>query len=308
MRNALFESLTLLDASGYVIIATIFFFLVAGIALTGVVRGRYASIERDLLANRRPNPVFDSAVLNAVVRDTNAALRRHSGEINTQAIIDHAFQTELRGLLTCERFVRASTGLMIILGLVGTFYGLTLSIGKLVALISGDLSATSEITESLTRGLSEALSGMSVAFSTSLVGIFSAIVMTLLGVFANVTDRRNSVAVQIEAYLDNVLIQAIRNELSPAPVVANAGAGGGMGGGVSSEALSQAVAGFGQTVARLEGVVGSFEAALTSFSTNTRDFQEFNLHLKDNITRMSLSFGDLSDALKQQAQRSRERG
>ena len=30
---------------------------------------------------------------------------------------------------------------MIILGLVGTFYGLTLSIGKLVALVSGDVRA-----------------------------------------------------------------------------------------------------------------------------------------------------------------------
>jgi len=47
--------------------------------------------------------------------------------------------------------------------------------------------------------------------------------------------------------------------------------------------------------------VQSFEHALAHFATSTRDFQEFNLHLKDNIQRMSLSFGDLSDSLKHQA-------
>ena len=46
------------------------------------------------------------------------------------------FQAELRPLLLAERFVRAATGLVIILGLLGTFYGLTLSIGKLVHLVA----------------------------------------------------------------------------------------------------------------------------------------------------------------------------
>ena len=43
-----------------------------------------------------------------------------------------------------------------------------------------------------------------------------------------------------------------------------------------------------------------FESALGAFSAGTRDFSEFNAHLKDNVQRMSLSFGDLSDALKDQ--------
>ena len=41
-----------------------------------------------------------------------------------------------------------------------------------------------------------------------------------------------------------------------------------------------------------------FDAALQTFSTTTRDFREFNLHLKDNVQRMSLGFGDVSEALK----------
>lgn len=297
MWNALAGSLTLLDFSGYVIIASIIVLLIAGIGVTVLLRARYATIERDLTRNAGPNPTFASPVLSRIVDNVREAAGRNTGEINSQAIIDHAFQSELKSQLVGERFVRSSTGLMIILGLVGTFYGLTLSIGKLVALVSADLSDSSEITEALIQGLTRALSGMSVAFTTSLVGILAAIVMTLLGVFANVSDRRTAVMVQIEAFLDNVLLCALRSpgqETSTRAAASPAGSSAG----VLPENLERLVEGFGMHVGKLEGAVGQFEAALQSFSTTTRDFREFNLHLKDNVQRMSLSFGDLSETLK----------
>jgi hypothetical protein len=133
---------------------------------------------------------------------------------------------------------------------------------------------------------------MSVAFSTSLFGIMSAVVMTLLSVFFNVTDRRNELMAQLEAYLDNVLLAGARPG-----VRGSAGTGEGAGTG-ELEPLATA---FGHSVAQLDGTVQRFEAALTAFSTTTRDFREFNLHLKDNVQRMSLSFGDLSDALQEHA-------
>jgi hypothetical protein len=55
-----------------------------------------------------------------------------------------------------------------------------------------------------------------------------------------------------------------------------------------------------QSVARLDEVVARFEAALATFAASTTGFQEFNAHLKDNIQRMSLSFGDFSETLKGQ--------
>jgi len=58
---------------------------------------------------------------------------------------------------------------------------------------------------------------------------------------------------------------------------------------------------FGQSVAQLDGTVTRFESALETFATTTRDFREFNLHLKDNVQRMSLSFADLSEVLKSSA-------
>src|SRR5208283_5233551 len=46
-------------------------------------------------------------------------------------------------------------------------------------------------THAVTSGLTQALTGMAVAFSNSLVGIVSAVVLTVLGVVSNVTDRRD---------------------------------------------------------------------------------------------------------------------
>jgi hypothetical protein len=58
-----------------------------------------------------------------------------------------------------ERFVRSATGLVLILGLSGTFYGLTLSIGKLSRLLSVEGAKVADVTQSLTTGLTQALSG-----------------------------------------------------------------------------------------------------------------------------------------------------
>jgi hypothetical protein len=112
--------------------------------------------------------------------------------------------------------------------------------------------------------------------------------MTLVGVFLNVADRRNAAMVKIEHHLDNVLLRPADGQGDLA------GAGDELG----LRRLEPLVARFGQSVAQLERAVSSFDAALQGFSTTTRDFREFNLHLKDNVQRMSLCFGDLSETLK----------
>lgn len=292
MSNPLLKSLSLLDTSGYVIIAVILILLGSAIILTLTIRARYAALEREL--RRHPNDgrtMFDAKVLRSIAADAENAFASQGRDINSQAIIEQNFETELRPLLIGERFIKSSTGLLIILGLVGTFYGLTLSIGRLVGLISGEGAATTEITENLMQGLTQALSGMSVAFSCSLFGIVSAIIMTLVGVFASVGDRRTALMVQIEAFLDNELG---RN-------YAQAGGGPAVAGGIGGvPQLERLVVGFGDSVAQLQQSVAAFDGALQTFAMNTRDFREFNLHLKDNVQRMSLSFGDFSEALKQQ--------
>lgn len=297
MWDVLFNSLSIIDLSGYLIIVTIVVLLFVAIFVNFIIRVRYNSIERELNRHYDPTISFEHEVLSWIVRDAKKAQYRHPREINTQAIIETNFQRELKTLLVGERFLKSVTGLLIILGLVGTFYGLTLSVGRLVILVSGDISGITDIAESMTQGLAQALSGMSVAFTTSLFGIVSAIVMTLFNVFYNIPDRRAAVMVRIENYLDNALLgpEGIDSEAEDTSI------SGQRSGQLLTPEIEGVVTRFGQSVQQLERAVTQFDSALEKFALNTRDFQEFNLHLKDNIQRMSLSFGDLTESLKAQA-------
>jgi len=288
MTDAFQRNLALLDPSAYGVIAAIVVLLVLGFAITLAARARYTSLAKEL--RRAHDGDLRSPVLAGIVRDTLEVLERGATEVNTQAIIEHNFQQRLSGLMIGERFVKATTGLLIILGLVGTFYGLTLSIGKLVNLVSADAGGGADIAAGLTQGLTQALSGMSVAFTCSLFGIMAAIIMTLLGVFMNVADMRVALMVEIETFLDSQLLRvqggaALERGALPRGAANVAGA------------LQQMERGLSASVSQLHAAVGQFEAALSAFSTTTRDFREFNMHLKDNVQRLSLSFADLSNTL-----------
>jgi hypothetical protein len=132
---------------------------------------------------------------------------------------------------------------------------------------------------------------MSVAFTTSLAGILAAILVTLLGVFASVAERRAGFTIALELHLDRMV--ADWEAKQPA---------------LGSEATLQATAQFDRAVQALQASVGRFEGALARFADNSREFHEFNAHLKDNIQRMSVSFADVAGALKTQASATRGGG
>ena len=276
MTNTILAGLSLIDAAGLSILGMTLTTLVLGLLANLWLRSRYAALERDLRGRDSLEQGFRHEVLRNIVRDATSAAKR-PGEVNVQAIIEERFHADLRLPLLAERFVRGATGLAIILGLLGTFYGLTLSIGRIVQLVAGDAGAAADITTGVSQGLSHALSGMAVAFSNSLVGVFSAVVLTVVGVLSNVSDRRTAVMVQIETLLDRVL-----------PKVA------------AENAPTVLLAGFDASIARLDAAVAVFEAALQKFASTTGDFHEFNAHLKDNVQRLSLAFGDMSTTLREQ--------
>lgn len=274
MLTNMFQSLSLVDTSGYIIISLILLILCLALVFNGVVRSRYAALSRDLRAHDRDSTPFRYQLLRSINADVVGLQRSGDMDADIQTLIDFHLSKHLSWALTAERFFKSAAGIMIVLGLVGTFYGLTLSIGKLVALITEDASGIVEITASLTQGLAGALSGMSVAFSTSLVGILSAITVMLVGVFRGPGERRNSFVLELEVFLRSR--NPGREQQSSA---------------LDSDILKE-------TANTLHKAVMSFGDALQLFSGNIRDFKEFNTHLKDNIQRMSLEFADLSNALK----------
>jgi hypothetical protein len=256
MQSSILDGLSLVDTTGRLILGTTVAVLLAAVGAHLLLRWRYAGLQRDLDRNGDARPEFASALLRRVVRDAEHASRT-SSEPNVQAIIEDAFQAELGPLLLAERFVKAATGLVLVLGLLGTFYGLTLAIGKLVHLVSADPGATQDVAVAITHGLTQALGGMAVAFSNSLVGIASAVVLTVFGVVNNPTDRRTALMIQVETCVDRLF--------SKAPARGGDTAG--------------AVGAFGESVTRLEGAVARFESALQRFSASTKDLREVQLVL-----------------------------
>ncbi len=88
---------------------------------------------------------------------------------------------------------RYLTGLMIFLGLLGTFWGLLLTVGA-VSDVIGNLSAGSgdinAMFEQLKEGLARPLHGMSTAFGSSLFGLSGALVLGFLDLTAGQAQNR----------------------------------------------------------------------------------------------------------------------
>jgi hypothetical protein len=88
---------------------------------------------------------------------------------------------------------RYATGLLIFLGLLGTFWGLLLTIGSVSAVIEGMSVGTGDINalfNQLKAGLSEPLRGMSIAFSSSMLGLAGALVLGFLDLQAGQAQNR----------------------------------------------------------------------------------------------------------------------
>ncbi|WP_137177562.1 flagellar motor protein MotA [Roseomonas sp. AR75] len=88
---------------------------------------------------------------------------------------------------------RYATGLLIFLGLLGTFWGLLLTIGAVSQVINDMSVGTGDINalfNQLKSGLSEPLRGMSIAFSSSMLGLAGALVLGFLDLQAGQAQNR----------------------------------------------------------------------------------------------------------------------
>ncbi len=88
---------------------------------------------------------------------------------------------------------RYATGLLIFLGLLGTFWGLLLTIGSVAQVINDMSVGTGDINalfNQLKSGLAEPLRGMSVAFSSSMLGLAGALVLGFLDLQAGQAQNR----------------------------------------------------------------------------------------------------------------------
>ena len=88
---------------------------------------------------------------------------------------------------------RYTTGLLIFLGLLGTFWGLLLTVRSVSDVITGMSVGSGDINalfEQLNSGLAQPLKGMATAFSCSMLGLASALVLGFLDLTAGQAQNR----------------------------------------------------------------------------------------------------------------------
>ena len=94
--------------------------------------------------------------------------------------------------------VRYVTNILIFLGLLGTFWGLLMTVGGFAEIISG-LDVTDEsVLESMQLGMARPLAGMATAFTSSILGLGGSLVVGFLGLQFQLVQ--NSILHDVEDY------------------------------------------------------------------------------------------------------------
>ena len=210
----LLNMLRSLDVVAYGIIGAILIVFAVCIISAVKVKAGYG-ILRMKLKNKdyRRDARFQSEFINSVVDEYTVAVSTNGSDINTSAIVDKCIQRDLKGLLSGERFIKSSVSTMIILGLLGTFLGLTQSVSSLSTFFQNGEDINS-VLQSAGNGIMDAISGMGTAFSTSLVGVFCSIIITLTGLGSVAEESRMAMITDLEDYLDNTLYSIVADEYS----------------------------------------------------------------------------------------------
>ena len=147
-------------------------------------RNPRAATERDASETRRPPrllaPMASMLTARRSMTLSTAAMRSLLDGISSR-------------LDETRELSRYMTGLLIFLGLLGTFWGLLLTIGSVADVIAGmSVGATDvdQLFNQLKSGLAEPLRGMGVAFSSSMMGLAGALVLGFLDLTAGQAQNR----------------------------------------------------------------------------------------------------------------------
>ena len=131
--------------------------------------------------------------------------------VNTGALIDHIYSQERIVFLSCEQIEyigKILPNLLLSVGLLGTFIGITINLTSLSNTIS---NTTAVDINSLLAALQQPLEGMGIAFVSSLVSILFSAILTVVNSIFNTAIAKNKLVNTLEDYLDNVYLQTLES-------------------------------------------------------------------------------------------------
>lgn len=140
------------------------------------------------------------ATLEALLRDSRA--RKSLTSTSSRSILD-SVGTRLDELRDITRYIAS---LLIFLGLLGTFYGLAITVPAVVDTIKNlapqEGQSASDTFKNLMNGLENQLGGMGTAFASSLLGLAGSLVVGLLELFAS--HGQNRFYMELEEWLSSI--------------------------------------------------------------------------------------------------------
>ena len=160
-----------------VILLSLFFGLIFCIYQVNLLRDNY-SVLSNFNIHKSPQTLKNTA---GIIKNLIFELTEKDGRYKFKSSrIDKILESIDMNLLNIRETSRYLVGLLIFLGLLGTFWGLLKTIGSVGDVISGlgiDNTNLAGFFDNLKEGLSAPLSGMSIAFSSSLLGLAGSLIL-----------------------------------------------------------------------------------------------------------------------------------
>ncbi|GAB6100665.1 hypothetical protein JCM16358_25440 [Halanaerocella petrolearia] len=174
---------------------------IVAIILIGIFmiwRLRRVNLRLDQIIDNMNNNNYESdSFLKGMKEEYEELLAKSKDKINTQSFIEAYFSKKIDGIIKWIKIIDKSVSVLILLGVLGTFIGLTFSLSNI------DLNILSQ---DMTKGinkLSKLLEGMKIAFYTSIAGMITSVIVNVVNRIWNPEQKMISIMTRLEDYLDN---------------------------------------------------------------------------------------------------------
>ena len=152
--------------------------------------------------NKSPKSFINN---NGNLKNISADLKQVEGRfVFKSSVINRLIENTDMSLSSVRETSRYLVGLLVFLGLLGTFWGLLKTIGSVGNVISGlgiDDTNVAGFFNSLKDGLNAPLQGMSIAFSSSLLGLAGSLILGFMDI--NLGQAQNKFSLFFEKTLEN---------------------------------------------------------------------------------------------------------
>ena len=194
----------------FLILIFIIFPTVFGVFLRLSLYGKLRDLEKQV--NKLVRDRASTGIINKIRQRFREASEKVE-TVNTTAIIDGVFRQEKVNMIgvsisweIADRFCRILPNLLLTLGLLGTFIGITLNLNNISTTLN---QADGTDINTLINELQQPLQGMGIAFISSLVAVGCSAILTLTNISKNTTALKFQIFSTLEDYLDNVYLPEI---------------------------------------------------------------------------------------------------